>query len=189
MRKVTSFLFISLDGVVESPNTFVRGDVFADIVALIGETVADQDTVLLGRRMYEEWSTYWPSSNIEPFATFINTTPKLVVSRTLREVGWSHCALLDGDLESALAELKARPGKTIGVHGSVRLVQSMLVAGLLDELRFLQFPVIAGQGRRLLEHHGPPIQLDLRSARATPKGLQYLVYEPRRTEGVRAPAG
>jgi len=78
MRKLTSFLFISLDGVVEAPNKFVRDDVFKDIIALIGETVAEQDTILLGRKMYEEWSTFWPNSKIEPFASFINNHPKYV---------------------------------------------------------------------------------------------------------------
>jgi hypothetical protein len=77
MRKLTSFLFISLDGVVESPNTFVRPNVFADISELIGETIAEQDTILLGRKMYQEWSQYWPESKIEPFGPLSITTQKL----------------------------------------------------------------------------------------------------------------
>ncbi len=90
MRKLTSFLFISLDGVVESPNTFVRPNVFDDIIELIRETIAEQDTILLGRKMYQEWSQYWPASKIEPFATFINNHPKFVVSSTIRDLAWSH---------------------------------------------------------------------------------------------------
>ena len=70
MRKLTSFLFTSLDGNVESPNKYVRADAFHDIAALIGETIADQDAVLLGRVMYQEWSEYWPTSKIEPFSTY-----------------------------------------------------------------------------------------------------------------------
>ena len=89
MRKLTSFLFISLDGVVESPNTFVRPNVFDDISELIRETIAEQDTILLGRKMYQEWSQYWPGSKIEPFASFINNYPKFVVSSTLRDLAQS----------------------------------------------------------------------------------------------------
>ena len=178
MRKLTSFLFISLDGVVESPNTFVRPNVYEDIPELIRETIAEQDTVLLGRKMYEEWSHFWPDSKIEPFASFINSHPKIVVSSTLSILKWSNSTLLDRDLASAVGTLKARPGKAIGVHGSVSLVQSLLLAGLLDELRFIQVPAIAGHGRRMLDHPGAARQLDLQYSRATPTGLQYLVYTP-----------
>ena len=180
MRKLTSFLFISLDGVVEAPETFVRADVFKDLVGLIRETIAQQDTILLGRKMYEEWSNYWPESKIEPFATFINTHPKYVVSRMPGDLHWAHSTRIGDKLNERIAELKAQPGGTIGVHGSITLVQSLLAAGLLDELRFVQFPVVAGQGRRLLDQSGGPFQMDLQSARRTPSGLQYLVLTPRR---------
>ena len=179
MRKLTSFLFMSLDGVVESPIKYVRDDVFLDLLSLIGETIAEQDAVLLGRKMYDEWSVYWPASKIEPFATFINNTPKFVVSSTLTNLAWRQSTLLSGDLRDEITALKKQTGKVIGVHGSISLVQSLLVAGLLEELRFIVFPVIAGQGRRLLSGDGDPIQLNLQSAKATPSGLQYLVYSPR----------
>jgi dihydrofolate reductase len=130
--------------------------------------------------MYDEWSIFWPASNIEPFATFIDSTPKFVVSSTLREVNWKSSTLISHDVLGAIAKMKAQSGRTIGVHGSMSPVQSLLLAGALDELRFIQVPVIAGSGRRLLEHGGPPIQLDLQSSRATRTGLNYLVYTPRR---------
>lgn len=180
MRKLKSFLFISLDGVVESPDTFVRPDVYADFPELISETIAEQDAVLLGRKMYEEWSQFWPDSKIEPFASFINSNQKFVVSNTLANLEWHHSTLLGGDLAGAITTLKTKPGKTIGVHGSISLVQSLLLMGLLDELCFVQAPVIAGHGRRLLDHQGAAQQLDLQYSRATPTGLQYLVYTPRR---------
>jgi dihydrofolate reductase len=93
MRKLTSLLFISLDGVVESPSTFVRPNVFDDINALIRETIAEQDSILLGRKMYQEWSQYWPDSKIEPFASFINNHPKFIVSSTLSNLEWRHSTL------------------------------------------------------------------------------------------------
>lgn len=179
MRKLISHLFISLDGVVEAPDTFVRPNVYADFPDLMRETIAGEDTILLGRKMYQEWSQFWPDSHIEPFASFINNNPKYVVSSTLRNLEWKHSTLLDGDLAGAIGKLKAQPGKTIGVHGSISLVQSLLLAGLLDELRFIPAPAIAGHGRRLLDHEGAALQLDLQYSRATPTGLQYLVYTPR----------
>lgn len=180
MRKVTAFLFMSLDGVVESPDRFVRNDVHSELIELLRETIAEQDTVLLGRVMYEEWAQIWPTSTMEPFAPFINVTPKVVVSRTLRAVDWNHSSLMEDPLADGVAKLKAQPGKAIGVHGSISLVQSMLNEGLLDELRLVVFPAIAGRGRRLFEREGASIQLDLRSAKSTPAGLQYVVVTPRR---------
>src|SRR4051812_36201666 len=106
MRKLTSFLFMSLDGVVEAPNTFVRQNVYGDASGLIAETIAEQDTVLLGRTTYEEWAPFWPDSKIEPFASFINSTQKFVVSNTLTRVEWPHSTLLGSDLASAVATLK-----------------------------------------------------------------------------------
>ena len=179
MRKLISTLFISLDGVVESPDKYVRSDMYEDFPEEVDTALSEQDAVLLGRKIYDEWSIFWPASNIEPFTTFINTTPKFVVSSTLREVNWKSSTLISHDVTGAIAKLKAQSGKTIGVHG-ISLVQSLLLSGALDELRLIQIPVIAGSGRRLLEHGGPPIQLDLQSSRATRTGLNYLVYTPRR---------
>jgi dihydrofolate reductase len=179
MRKLTSYLFISLDGVVEAPNTFLRDDLYPDLDLFIDETLAEQDTVLLGRKTYEEWSRFWPDSKIEPFATFINNVPKYVASKYLKTLGWAQSNLLSGDIHEEIAALKREPGKTIGVHGSISLVQALLVAGLLDELKFTLCPAVAGQGRRLLSREGESIQLDLLSARVSPGGLQYLVFQPR----------
>jgi dihydrofolate reductase len=85
---------------------------------------------------------------------------------------------LSGRLEDEIASLKAQSGKAIGVHG-ISLIQSLLIAGLLDEIRFILVPAVAGCGRRLLSREGDPIQLRLQSAQTTPTGLQYLTYSPR----------
>jgi dihydrofolate reductase len=179
MRKLTSFLFMSLDGVVEAPDTYVRPDVFEDFSTLIGQTIAEQDSVLLGRRTYEEWSAYWPTSDIQPFSGFINHAPKFIVSKTLATADWHRSTILSGPLDAEIARLKTGEGGTIGVHGSIGLVHSLLVAGLLDEMRFILCPVVAGSGRRLLTDRDGPIQLDLTSAQSTPTGLQYIIYHPR----------
>lgn len=180
MRKLISHLFISLDGVVEAPDKYVRSDLYEDLPDFTDITVSEQDAVLLGRKTYDEWSVFWPGSTIEPFAHFINTTPKFVVSSTLADLRWHSSTLIGHDLAGTIATLKAQPGKSIGVHGSISLVQSLLLAGALDELHFVQVPAIAGSGRRLLEHTGSPVQLNLQSSRATKTGLHYLVYKPLR---------
>jgi dihydrofolate reductase len=179
MRKLTAYLIISLDGVVEAPERFVRDDLYPDFTALIAETIAEQDAVLLGRKTYEDWSKFWPGSAIEPFAGFINQVPKYVVSTTLKAVDWRPSTVLAEGVLDEIATLKRQTGGAIGVHGSIGLVQTLMSEGLLDELRLVQCPVVAGQGRRLLPRQGEPIQLDLQSARTTARGLQFLTFRPR----------
>jgi dihydrofolate reductase len=178
MRKLVSYLFISVDGVVEAPDRFLRDELYADLTPLFDEGIEEQDAVLLGRKTYQDWARFWPGSNIEPFASFINNVPKYVASKSLKTLDWPQSHLLSGDIHDEIAELKRQPGKAIGVHGSISLVQSLLEAGLLDELKLMLCPAVAGQGRRLLSREGQPIQLDLQAARTTPGGLQYLVFRP-----------
>lgn len=179
MRKLTSHLFISVDGVVEAPDRFLRDELYQDLDLFGDAAFAGQDAVLLGRKTYEEWSRFWPGAEIEPFSSFINNVPKFVASKSLKTLAWGGSNLLSGDLLAEVASLKGRTGKAIGVHGSVSLVQALLEGGLLDELSFIVCPAIAGQGRHLLSRDGAPIQLDLLSARTTPGGLQHLVFKPR----------
>lgn len=178
MRTLTSFLFISLDGVVEAPNEWVRGDLYEDFDPLTAAMIAEQDAVLLGRKTFDEWSAFWPRSTIEPFASFINRTPKHVVSRTPLPPTWPGSTRMAGALADDVAALKQQPGRMIGVHGSIGLVQSLLTAGLIDELRFTLCPVVVGRGRRLLSREGDPIQLMLQSSQTTPRGLQYMSFRP-----------
>ncbi|ASR51362.1 MULTISPECIES: dihydrofolate reductase family protein [Blastomonas] len=175
MRKLASFLFISLDGVVEAPDTFVRPELYQDFSPLIAQSIAGQDLVLMGRKMYEEWFAFWPASDIQPFSGFINTVPKLVVSGTLTSTEWQGSSLLAGDVATEVASLKATDGGTIGVHG-IALIESLIHARLMDELHFVLVPAMAGCGRRLVSTAAEAIQLDLISAQTTPTGLQHLVY-------------
>jgi dihydrofolate reductase len=178
MRKLTAFLFMSLDGVVEAPHVFVRPELYEDFPALVGETIAEQDAALMGRTTYEEWAPFWPDSDIQPFAGFINRVTKFIVSQTLTKLDWAGSTMLPGGLAADVGALKAGAGGTIGVHGSISIVSALLAAGLLDELRLIVCPVLAGSGRRLLPEGHDALQLDLVSARSTPSGLQYLVYRP-----------
>ena len=151
MRKIVSGLFIALDGVVEAPNKW-QEHFDEDMGEAMMAQLNSQDAVLLGRVTYEEWAPYWPTATDEPFASFINSTPKYVFSTTLDSVEeWQNSTLIKGDLAQEIAQLKQLPGKNIGTAGSPTLVSSLLEQGLLDELILLVHPVVAGKGKRLFK--------------------------------------
>jgi dihydrofolate reductase len=179
MRKIIAGLFISLDGVVEAPETW-HFPYFNDEM---GEAVAAQaaasDTMLLGRKTYEEFAAYWPNqSSEEPFADVMNSTPKLVASTTLKEVAWQNSTLIEGDVIEALERIKKQPGKAISITGSPTLVRSLLRAGVLDELRLLVHPIVVGHGKRLFEAEEQPIPLRLIEAKTFTTGVQAMTYAP-----------
>jgi dihydrofolate reductase len=127
---------------------------------------------------YQEWAPYWPTSNDEPFASFINNTPKYVVSTTLNKVEWQHSTLLKGDLAEEIARLKQQPGKTIGVNGSPSLVRSLIQLNLLDELTLMVHPVIVGSGKRLFKEKGDLKRLKLIESKTTRTGVLIATYAP-----------
>jgi dihydrofolate reductase len=180
MRKIVSYLLCSLDGVIEDPQSWVFDSFDRDLDARLLDLIEAQDTVLLGRRTYEEWAAHWPNSSHEPFASFINTTPKHVASTTLRRADWENTTVMDGDPADTVTRLRACSGGHIGVHGSATLVQSLLQRGLLDELVLAVFPVIGGQGRRLFEDLDRVQRLQLVSADQTANGVMLLTYQPKR---------
>jgi dihydrofolate reductase len=106
--------------------------------------------VLLGRRTHDEWADFWPTSDIEPFATFINTTQKYVATTRPLQSPWAMTTEMAGPVDDFVRDLKAQTGGDIGVHGSIELTRYLLAAGLLDELRLVIAPAVAGHGRRLL---------------------------------------
>ena len=180
MRKVISGLFISLDGVTESPDKW-QFDVFDDeMMAIMGAHIAAEDTILLGRVTYEAWTPFWPTSTDEPYASHINNTPKVVVSTTLDTVNWGkfdNISLVKNNLAAEINRLKQQPGQNIGVSGSPTLVHSLLEADLLDELILMIHPVIAGQGQRLFEAGGDLRRLKLASSKTTGTGVVVLTYQ------------
>ena len=120
MRKLVSSFFISLDGIVEAPQTWHFPYFNDEMGAVIGEAIGASDALLMGRRTYEEWVAFWPHQDPaeNPMAKTMNETPKFVASTTLDEVDWQNTTLLDGDLTESIADLKAKPGKNIGMSGS-----------------------------------------------------------------------
>jgi len=179
MRKVVGYLLMTLDGVVEEPGEWL--EYFdEDLRENMVEVINAQDAVLLGRMMYQEWATYWPTATDEPlFASFINTVPKYVVSTTLSSVDeWQPAKLIKGNISQEIAKLKQQPGKNIGAHGSIILVCSLLEQGLLDELILIVFPVLVGGGRRLLNEGDSLKRLKLVSSKSTRTGALILTYQP-----------
>ncbi|HMA34062.1 MAG TPA: dihydrofolate reductase family protein [Chloroflexia bacterium] len=179
MRKVVSGLFISLDGVTEAPNEWQFDSFDQDLGTEMGAMIAGTDTILLGRVTYQEWADYWPTSTDEPFASFINNTPKYVVSTTLETVAWQNATLLKGPLAAELSRLKAQPGKNITVTGSPTLVQSLLQQDLLDELTLMVHPVVVGKGKRLFLPGGNLKRLQLVTHKTTSTGVAILTYHPK----------
>ena len=178
MRKVIAALFITLDGVVEAPYKW-QEHFDEEMGEVMMKQLADQDTVLLGRMTYQDWASYWPTATDEPFASFINSTPKYVFSTTLDSVEeWSNSTLIKGDLAQEIARLKQLPGKNIGTAGSPTLVHSLLEQDLLDELILLVHPVIAGSGKRLFKVESSLKRVKLLSSRATRTGTLILTYQP-----------
>lgn len=173
MRKIVVYELLSLDGVAESPDQFFGwDDVLDDNLAAV---IAGQDAVLLGRRTYDEWAEYWPDSTIEPFATFINGVAKFVATSTPLAHGWENATAIDTDLVAFARALKAEAGGEIGVHASMTVAQTLLAAGVVDELRLVVAPAVAGRGRRLLDGM-PSIRLELNRGASSPTGHQLLDY-------------
>lgn len=167
MRKVVSGLFLSLDGVAESPDQFISG--WDDVMDASGAAlIATQDAVILGRRSYDEWSAFWPGSEIEPFSTFINGVVKYVATSTPL-ADWANATAITGGLVDFVQDLKSQPGGDIGVHASISVTQALLAADVVDELRLVIAPRIVGSGKRLFEGL-PPIQLEPIRIERSPSG-------------------
>ena len=108
----------------------------------------------------------------------MNTKPKYVASTTLTQPSWADTTVLSTDLAAAIAELKAKPGGELQVHGSGALIRWLLDADLVDELTLLIVPVVLGQGTRLFPEAGPDLALDLVDSRVDSKGVAIQVYRP-----------
>jgi dihydrofolate reductase len=174
MRKVVAYELLSLDGVAEEPSQYIAE--FDSVMREnLGRVIASQDVVLLGRRTYDEWAGFWPSSDNEPFASFINGVEKFVVTSTVPEVTWAHTTTINSGLVGVIAELKQRSGGDIGIHGSIALTQSLLATGLVDELRLVVVPALQCRGRRLF-NDGTPKQLALVRSVISPSGSLLLDY-------------
>jgi dihydrofolate reductase len=173
VRKVVVYELLSLDGVAEAPDNFFGWDDALD--AELAAVIATQDAVILGRGTYTEWAQFWPSSDIQPFATFINGVTKYVATSTPLDRDWASATVVDGGLVDFVRDLKQQDGGDVGVHGSISLAQALLAADVVDELRLVMGPMIVGRGRRLLDGL-PSIQLELLRSAISPTGYLLVDY-------------
>jgi dihydrofolate reductase len=191
MGKIVSNFFISLDGVVESPDQWHFPYFNDEMGAAIDQGTETAKAFLMGRVLYEEWADYWPShgADVPPgepeeaadsFASFINNVPKYVVSNTLDEATWNNTTVVSGDVPARLREIKERTDGDIGMSGSATLVRWLLANGLLDELHLMVHPIAVGHGQRLFEDT-PTYPLQLVEHETFETGVLNLSYAP--TEG------
>lgn len=175
MRKIVAGLFMSLDGVMEAPETWTGPYMSDEVGQAIGSQMATSDTLLLGRVTYQTFAAAF-SGGSDPMASQMNSMPKLVVSTTLTGADWQNSTLIKANVVEELARLKQQSGRNIGITGSATLVRSLLRDGLLDELNLLIPPVIVGRGRRLFEEGGDHLRLKLVSTHAFSNGVFSVAY-------------
>ena len=175
MRKIVAGLFISLDGVVEAPETWHFPYFNDEMGDAVQSMMAGSDAMLLGRRTYEEFAAHWPTST-DDFADFMNGTQKYVVSNTLTTADWQNSTLISGDVVKELTLLKEQPGGNLSTTGSGTLVASLLREGLVDELHLLLHPIVVGTGKRIFDD-GSQVPLRLTSSTTFSTGVLHLTYE------------
>jgi dihydrofolate reductase len=176
MGSITSSLFISLDGVIEAPETWHFPYVNDEMGAAVGEQMGKVRATLLGRHTYDAFAAYWPAADPQdPFTAVMNGARKYVVSKTLAEATWENSSVVSGDVAAELAALKETTD--LGTTGSATLVQWMLGQGLVDELHLLVHPIVVGHGKKLFED-GESVPLRLVSSTTFSTGVLHLVYAP-----------
>jgi dihydrofolate reductase len=189
--KLTATMMLSVDGVYQGPGGhdedrrggFERGGWVAqhedeEAGRFLTSLFARADALLLGRRTWEIFERYWPHhDDVGMVFHGINVLPKYVPSRTLKDPGWN-THVIGGDVEAAVRELKAKPGRELQVHGSGELLRWLLERDLVDELNLRLYPVVVGDGLRLFPERGQTHDLTLVESRTTPSGVTFQTYRP-----------
>lgn len=190
MRRVVCAAFVSLDGVMQAPGgpeedptggfayggwTFPHWDEIMG--AAMGESFGKPFDLLLGRKTYEIFAAHWPYTNEEPAGLF-NGVTKYVATSSTAPLAWENSVRLEGDVPAAVARLKQGDGPDLLTQGSSVLVQSLLAAGLVDELSLLIFPVLLGRGKTLFGDASQPGELELISSQISTTGVIIARYRP-----------
>jgi dihydrofolate reductase len=185
---IVLYTLVSLDGATEDPHRYFpeTGDgpgapVFdLDLERHEAAMIARQGAVLLGRRTYDEWSRYWPTSDEQPFADFINAVPKYVVTSTPLTGEWRNARRVTGPLADVVAEVRAEAEGDVGVHASISLAKALLAEGLVDELCLAVGRVLDPVGPRLFAELPERRELTLVEAAPTSSGSLWLRYRVNR---------
>jgi dihydrofolate reductase len=178
--------FVSVDGVFEDPGgaedyehggwtfEYDRGE---DGNKFKLDELMKAKVQLLGRVTYEGFAAAWPSREGE-FADKLNNDPKYVVSTTIKDPSWQNTTVISDDVVQEIAKLKQATDGVILVAGSGTLVETLLEADLIDELRLMVFPTVLGRGRRLFPDGIDRLKLKLAETRTVgPDGVQIQVYQ------------
>lgn len=184
MPDIVLYTLVSLDGATEDPHRYFPetpdrpgAPVFdEDLGRYEGEMLARQGAVLLGRRTYDQWSRYWPTSDEQPFADFINTVPKFVLTSSPLTGEWENAQRVSGPLEKVVAEVKTQTNGDLGVHASITLAKSLLATGLVDELCLAVGRVLDPVGPRLFDELSDRVEMSLVEAAPTSSGSLWLRY-------------
>jgi dihydrofolate reductase len=183
MRKLLSFMVVTLDGFYEGPNgEFDWPNVDDEFAEFSISQLNDIDTLLFGRVTYEGMASYWPTPEAREFdpviAERMNGITKLVFSSTLKAAAWQNSTLVTDDAGTAVATLKKEPGKALALFGSPTLTVALLEQGLVDELRVMIHPILLGQGKSLFKELRDRAPLKLTTTTVFSSGNVLLTYRP-----------
>lgn len=189
--KIVVTCSLTLDGVAQAPgrkDEDTRGDFrhggwavpFSDHIMgqAMGERMAEDGSILLGRHTYEAMYEFWPKqTDGNPYTEALNRTRKYVASRTLTEpLPWANSTLLAGDAVDAVAALRQEPRGNLAVLGSVDLVRQLIARDLIDEYVLLIHPLVLGTGKRLFADDGTLRDLRLTDSITTTTGVVIATY-------------
>lgn len=190
MRKLIVNTMLSLDGVMQAPGgpeedtsgDFRHGGWTAPLVdedtgRWLDETMAHPFDLLLGRRTYEIFAGYWPTAPNEAVGKPLNDATKYVVSRGSPTLDWGPAELISDDVAKGVTDLKGTDGPDLHVWGSGNLLQTLMLAGLIDEYRLVTFPVTIGSGKRLFADGTVPGTLRLTESSVSKSGVVVAWYE------------
>ena len=174
MRKIIAAEYLSLDGIMSDPAW--TGPYWSDELAkLQHELLFQSDLLLLGRVTYDGMSKAWPQMKEGDFGERMNSIPKLVATKTLKDLEWNATAI-QGDVYEEIRKLKQESGQHILIYGSGVLLQSLMQQNLIDEYRLMVNPVVLGQGARLFAE-GIQTKLKLTETKTTTTGVAVLTYQ------------
>lgn len=189
MRELAILTFQTLDGVMQAPmmpeedrsGDFDKGGwavpFWEEVMALVGrEAMSVPYDMLFGRKTYDAFAAHWPNIEGDPAADMMNAARKYVVSDGSPVLSWNNSHLISGDIAAEIAALKQQDGPLLQVHGSARLLQTLLVHDLIDEFRLWSFPVIVGSGKRLFDAGATPNRLELVKSEHSPNGVVMTIY-------------
>jgi dihydrofolate reductase len=177
MGKLVVSEFVSLDGVMEAPEKWHFPYGSDDMQAFNMARIKGYGAFLFGRVTYEGFASTWPNRTGE-FADILNNSPKFVVSSTLDKADWNHSTLIKTDVVEEIGKLKQQSSGNIGITGSATLVQSLLQAGLIDEMYISIDPIVVGRGKHLFKDGFDQLTLKLVDTKTFTSGAVVLTYQP-----------